>query len=152
MKAKEIKEFLDNCGLDPNEKLTTHNDSWWVLKDLIGHAFEVSAQKTFESLYKEPGKEEEKWISVEKEMPKTGVPVIAYGINENGKSRRLKAYFAPKFSIDADCFEGDADYCEEKDEYFLPEGWYEQNEYEDINWYVGLKITHWQPLPTPPKQ
>ncbi|CAL67417.1 DUF551 domain-containing protein [Christiangramia forsetii] len=97
--------------------------------------------------------EEEKWISVEDRLPETGIPVVIYGINDYGKERRLRAFYAPKFSIYADCYEGDNDeYCEEKDEYFIPEGWYEQNEYECTNWYVGFKPTHWQPLPTPPKQ
>lgn len=31
-----IEEFLKKCGgIDPNEKISTNNDSWWKLKDLI---------------------------------------------------------------------------------------------------------------------
>lgn len=39
----EIIEFLDKCRLDPNEKLTTYDDSWWTLKDLLTHYTEQSS-------------------------------------------------------------------------------------------------------------
>ena len=41
MEAEQLIKFLENCRVDPNEKITTSDDSWWRLKDLIAHAFEV---------------------------------------------------------------------------------------------------------------
>ena len=147
MKAEEIKElFEETCtryGFADGEKEFYKKTE--VLKTataIVNHILSNTKDQT----------EEEKWISVEDRLPETGIPVIIYGINDYGKGRRLRAFYAPKFSIDADSYEGDADYSEEKNEYFIPEGWYEQNEYEDTNWYVGFKPTHWQPLPTPPKE
>ena len=34
-------EFLEKCKLDPMEKITTSDDSWWRLKDLLEHYKEV---------------------------------------------------------------------------------------------------------------
>ena len=44
MNKDEINDFLTKCKLDPNEKLSTSDDSWWRLNELISHAFEVHQQ------------------------------------------------------------------------------------------------------------
>jgi len=92
------------------------------------------------------------WIEItDDNMPPKGIPVIAFGKNDNGKNRTLRAMWIPKnFQEDDGDFSGDADYNEEKDAYYWPEGFYEWNEYEDTHWFVSHKITHWMPLPEPP--
>jgi hypothetical protein len=101
-------------------------------------------------------KSEEKnnaWIETKNKMPKPGIPVIACGLNEYGKLRRIRAAYFPKhFKIDDSGYIGDSDYCEEKKEYYWPEGWYEWNEFDETSWSVGIDITHWMPLPEPPKE
>ena len=90
------------------------------------------------------------WIKTKDAMPKAGLKVLAYFVNEYDKDRIIRAYYAPRFTIELsgedDCYE----YNEDDDEYFLPEGWYETNEFEETNWHVSAEITHWMPLPPPP--
>ena len=45
-------------------------------------------------------------------------------------------------------------YDEELDAYIIPEGWWEYkhyNGYEDHNYTIDDVVTHWMPLPEPPK-
>ena len=51
-------------------------------------------------------------------------------------------------------YEGDTEYDEEKDCFWIPECWYEVNSVEDNgNWIIDddYDVTHWMPLPDPPK-
>lgn len=53
-----------------------------------------------------------------------------------------------------DC-ECDTEYDEEKDCYWVKECWYEVNEVDDNpNWIIDSDyvVTHWMPLPEPPKE
>ena len=94
-------------------------------------------------------------------MPKSGKHVFVtceirslYGSKQQYV---CEAFHADTYSIregkylgDTDCY----DYCEEDDEYYLKEGWYEVihnwDEYGSI--IIGDFVTHWMPLPEPPKE
>lgn len=92
------------------------------------------------------------WRRVGEEMPPFGVPVIAFipSFGSGGHDRRIRAtYAAPKTLPQADECEGGI-YDEETDEFYCEEGWYEDNEYEEIHWKVSDPVTHWMPLPEPP--
>ena len=92
------------------------------------------------------------WTPVAERLPADGRKVIAYYQNENGKHRRIMAYYASQFALEGseeDQLEA-TEYHAEKDQYFLREGWYENNEFDDVNWRVGGEITHWMELPPPP--
>ena len=95
-----------------------------------------------------------KWIKTEDELPESGVPVIAYVQNVYGSiTRRLRAQYAAKQSLPcigeyADDF---AEYDDKTDEYWCPVGWYETNEFEECHFAVEGEVTHWMPLPEPPK-
>lgn len=90
------------------------------------------------------------WIKVSDRLPFPGVKVIAYYKNINGKGRRIRAEWVPKFSMEDDGeFQGDCDYDEHGDA-FWPEGWYETNEHEETSWRVDEEVTHWTQLPPPP--
>lgn len=94
------------------------------------------------------------WISTAEGLPeKSGDPVIAYGYNEAGKLRRLRAAYVHKHTIEDenDDYCGPVDYCEENDMTYWPEGWYEWNEMEDTHWMVDFQILGWQPLPEAPE-
>jgi hypothetical protein len=94
------------------------------------------------------------WIPVTQKFPESGKKVIAYYENELGKPRRIMAYYAAKYDVESDM--GDQtdvyEYCEEKDLYFLVPGWYENNEFDEVNYAVTAEITHWMSLPPPPKK
>lgn len=100
------------------------------------------------------------WISVIDELPENNKKVIATYKNQMGKQRTIIASFIRKWTELAEdhfCDDLDLDDCgeysEEKDNYFVPEGWYEQLD----NWdtYASLPVdegdvTHWMPLPEKP--
>ncbi len=93
------------------------------------------------------------WVKVSDKLPPAEVPVIAYFVNEYGKRRRIKAFYAPRFavetSVDGDWFEYNNESGDD-DNAYLPMGWYECNEFEDTHWHVTAEVTHWMLLPLPP--
>ena len=100
-------------------------------------------------------KQSSEWISVE-HKPKAGKRVLIAVEREitsvkNGKQIKvevIRARWIPKhFEEDYDNYNGDSDYCEEKDTYYWPEAWYETNHYEEVNWKVDDKVIGWMPLP-----
>lgn len=92
------------------------------------------------------------WRETQIEFPKPEVAVIAFGLNRYNKGRRIRAFYAPRWtvegSIEDECEA--SEYNEEDDNYYLREGWYETNEHEDVHWMVDFPVTHWMPLPAPP--
>ncbi len=94
------------------------------------------------------------WISVEERLPGLGPNcfVLATYRTNYGKPRVVRAYFAPKHTIECNGDETEfADYSEEDDCYYVPEGWYECNAHEETNWLIDEVVTHWMPLPAPPE-
>ena len=96
-----------------------------------------------------------RWRKVSEELPADSSPVIAFYINGCGKGRRVRAsYISPRSEeVDLDFYESDdVDYDEERDVYWLPEMWCEENENEDNHWRIIETVTHWMPLPDSPPQ
>lgn len=90
------------------------------------------------------------WISVEERLPDAGEFVMVFVV-EGKQTRRLRAFYAPKHTIEQTYDSDWTDYSEEKDEYFLPVGWYEANHYEETHWRISDGVvTDWLPLPAPP--
>ena len=89
------------------------------------------------------------------ELPKDAEPVLLAVQGTAGAKWVLRAFWAAKFSVEMgdDDADGATEYSEEKDEYFLAEGWYEHNECEETHWKVSdwMKPLGWMPLPSPPK-
>jgi transcription elongation factor Elf1 len=90
------------------------------------------------------------WVKVAERLPKAGKKVICYFKNSHDKDRRIMAFHAPALTIEDDNELEAAEYDEEKDQYFLCEGWYEMNEFDETNWMVSNEITHWMDLPAVP--
>lgn len=83
-----------------------------------------------------------------------GVAVLVYYKNALGKGRTVKAVFVARYTEEADVEieHSNLDYHEERDIYYLPEGWYEQIDNWDEFSAVQLQSTPttWHPLPPPP--
>ena len=102
------------------------------------------------------------WISVKDRMPESGEKVIA----------RLQSKTFPRYGTitilahigeheqttddydwrDCEC---DTEYDEKNDCYWIAECWYEVNVVDDNpNWIIDsdYDVTHWMPLPEPPKE
>jgi len=95
------------------------------------------------------------WISVKDELPNTSRNVLAYYVNSHNKYRIIKAFYAPRFTIESNGEDETYDeYCEEKDTYYLMTGWYEcidnWGDFSSIFIHQG-DVTHYQPLPAPPQ-
>lgn len=92
------------------------------------------------------------------EMPPNGTPVLAVVRSDDSPCRRrrwvVRAKYAGKYTVDCSYldYDGDADYCEEKDGYYWPEGWYEWNDGEEMHYMIGDTVTHWAPLPGLPEE
>jgi hypothetical protein len=93
------------------------------------------------------------WISVKNKMPESGVPVIAFVVDAHaGKyTRTIRASYAAAKTLEQspDCDGGE--YDADADVYWCDEGWYEDNFFEETHWAVDGTVTHWMPLPDPPK-
>jgi len=92
------------------------------------------------------------WIPVSERLPESGTYVIAFVDRGNKWTRRIRAMYAAKFTEET--MRGDEDaieYCEADDNYYVPEGWYEANEYEETHRKVSDPVTHWMPLPPAPQ-
>lgn len=93
------------------------------------------------------------WISVKDQMSENNKSVLIRqktGYQDNEVT--VVGKYIERFTVEGND-DGEFDeYCEEKDGYFTPEGWYENQ----WNWseYAGIRIdqevTHWMPLPPPP--
>lgn len=96
------------------------------------------------------------WIRVSEHLPDTGKKVIASFTNSHGKRRTICAHYIARWTTPSDNFsdhELNHEYHEEKDEYFLCEGWYENIEnwgdFSSVSVSEG-DISHWMPLPPCP--
>ncbi len=79
------------------------------------------------------------------EKPEAGRYVLAW---TEGAKVPIRAMWAPQFILEM--AEDDAEtgeYSEEKDQYFCPAGWYENNAHEETHWSVSTPVVAWMELP-----
>ena len=92
-----------------------------------------------------------KWISVNSQMPPDDhKPVLAV---IHGK-KVVRAIWVRALTIDCDDrnFEEGSYYDADTDACYWPEGWYEYNETDEMNWDLGTPVTYWMPLPKVPEE
>ena len=97
-------------------------------------------------------KEQLRWRPVS-ELPEKDQIVIATYLNGYGKRRRVRAVYIRQYEEEAgDDDELCVEYCEEQDEWYLKEGWYELID----NWDYSLAaivegvVDYWMPMPPAP--
>lgn len=93
------------------------------------------------------------WIPVGDRLPEPMKPVLIAFL-ECGRSKSVvaRACWAPAKHANCDDwpYEEGAEYDEETDAFYWPEGWYEWNQQEECHWMLRGVITHWMPLPELP--
>lgn len=103
--------------------------------------------------------EQREWISVKEQLPKAETEVlilarsgqrtiITTGMYEDGSKNTENSEW---WWQETNGFE----YDEELDAYIIPEGWWEYKHYngdDEYNHPIDDVVTHWMPLPEPPKE
>lgn len=99
---------------------------------------------------------QENWIKIEDRMPQalTQVLVLCEMFTSKGFKRYvsvanyIEAFTVAEEDYAADDQWGQADYDEEKDQYFAPAGWYEIENESDKWWLITEEVLAWMPLPS----
>lgn len=98
------------------------------------------------------------WISVKDKLPEPEIEVLAVCVR-NGYRFICPVIFEDGTMLTQNSMwnwyelENYETYSEENDDYFIPEGWWENRQFTPDDIYnnpVDCKVTHWMPLPEPP--
>ena len=134
---------------------------------LVNNAFNNSIEKFGDIFAKDVtrdlltnGVTVQEWISVKDRLPESNKIVLASAVSKTFGYRHtlMVAHIGHHEATTEDdgwreC-EVDTEYDEEKDCFWIPECWWEVNSVEDNgNWIIDsdYEVTHWMPLPQPPK-
>jgi hypothetical protein len=93
-----------------------------------------------------------KWIESFKKKPAPCTPVLI-AVKGHFEYYVLRAIWIPKFYMEDqwDDFIGKNDYCEEKDMYYFPQGWYEYSNSDEMLWQIKDPVMCWMTMPELPK-
>lgn len=96
----------------------------------------------------------QEWVSVKERLPESNVWVLC--VTKTGPSFVGKYTKGHEIEYWDDDYDGTYDEIEDKNgTLYLKPGWYEleeQNHHEYDEMWMSRIVTHWQPLPSPPKQ
>jgi hypothetical protein len=90
------------------------------------------------------------WVPTGERLPKPGVKVIVFYFNSRGLGRRTLAHHAPKYTIQAEHWDEDAEVDENEEGCFEPEGWWETPAEGEFLSFISDEVTHWMFIPPPP--
>lgn len=104
-------------------------------------------------------REKQRWIPVAERLPKPETDVLAV-CNRNGYTFVIPAIYEDGKKLTRDSAWNWSDiYCyglydEETDDYYIPEGWWENRKFNPDDVYnnpVDCEVTHWMPMPDAPE-
>lgn len=120
-----------------------------MLRTVQNHAYTIG--------YQQP----RQWIPLDDSCPRNGTHVLIGGYNKHGQWRTYHGYYIQPRTIEADdawdVYANDeawAQYDEETDTYYCPEGWYSLDwaNMDDTYMITDHPITHYILIPSPPAQ
>jgi hypothetical protein len=138
---KRFKELSENCMDNPR---ILRN----MLKDTQERCKELQAENA-------QLKDQLRWRPLSEGLPEKEKTVLATYLNRYGKRRRVRAVYVRQYEEEAGEYdELCVEYCEEKDEWYLKEGWYELidnwDDYSSVAIVEG-KVDYWLPIPIAPE-
>jgi hypothetical protein len=89
------------------------------------------------------------------DKPEHGKTVLATYLNQCGKRRHVRAFYIGQYEEEEGSEDDElcVEYCEEKDEWYLKEGWYELidnwDTYSSVAIVEGV-VDYWLPIPPAP--
>lgn len=105
-------------------------------------------------------REKQRWIPVAERLPEPETDVLAV-CNQNGYIFVIPAIYEDGKMLTQDsAWNWNDIYCyglydEEADDYYIPEGWWEDRQFNPDDVYnnpVDCAVTHWMPLPGAPEE
>ncbi len=94
------------------------------------------------------------WINADDQLPPSGQKVIVCFKNPFGYLWRTVAMYQKQYTLicnETEMVHDWAEYHDELDEYFVPEGWYEDMYESETSWHLSQKILFWHELPDLPQ-
>lgn len=98
------------------------------------------------------------WVSVEDRLPEVETEVIVLAWHGNRAVITTGVYEDGTMTTEDSIWHWETDgfeYDEEQDTYIVPERWWEYKHYlgdDDYNYCIDGVVTHWMPLPEPPRK
>ena len=125
--------------------------------DRFIEGFEAFAQEEYDALQSKNAqlKAQLTWRPAS-DKPEHGKTVLATYLNQCGKRRRVRAFYIGQYEEEEGSEDDElcVEYCEEKDEWYLKEGWYELidnwDTYSSVAIVEGV-VDYWMPMPPAPK-
>ena len=163
---EEIKKGLEHCTTDGadctgciyRDECMEEYDNAPIQRDALAYIQQLEDQ--FRGIPQMVGKDINvpSWISVEERLPKPETQVLI--LAKRGKYTVITNGMYEDGTLNTEdsdwhWYDNDFEYDEENDAYIIPPGWWEYKHYngdDEYNHAIDDKVTHWMPLPEPPKE
>lgn len=146
---KELEEAFDNADPDVCESYLDGHSDWGFGRENVRDVIRGVPAADVAPVG---------WISVKDKLPEPETEVLAVCVR-NGYRFICPVIFEDGTMLTQNSMwnwyelENYGTYSEENDDYFVPEGWWENRQFTPDDIYnnpVDCKVTHWMPLPEPP--